>query len=92
MHATCRHILTAQPKQNECSSHIENFILLEEKIDSLRTVFTVGPLQLSSKPVKNSLRALAVAWKIEFASFLHEQGKVCEWFCLEILSFLCQKY
>lgn len=77
MHITCRQILSSEPKQEECISHIENFILLEEKIEQLSSVFTVGPLQLSSKPVKNTLRALAVAWKIEFVTYLQEQAKVC---------------
>ena len=76
MHATCKYLLASQPQPHDCSSHIENFMVLEDKIDGLRSVFSVGHLQLSSLPVKNSLRALAVAWKIEFASFLHGQGKV----------------
>lgn len=76
MHSTCKYLLSSQPKTEDCSSHIENFMILEEKIEGLRTVFSVGPLQLSSRPVKNSLRALAVTWKIEFASYLHEQAKV----------------
>ncbi len=80
MHATCKQLLSSgphpQPRPQDCSAHIENFMILEDKISSLRSVFSVGPLQLSSQPVKNSLRALAVAWKIEFVSYLHRQGKV----------------
>ncbi len=81
MHATCKQLLstlTLQAGSQHCSTHIDNFMILEEKIAGLRSVFNVGPLQLSSKPVKNSLRALVVAWKIEFVSYLHEQGKVSD--------------
>ena len=46
------------------------------QIAAIPAVFHVGPLQLATEPVKNSLRALAGAWKTKFASFLHKQAKV----------------
>jgi hypothetical protein len=49
---------------------------LEEKIGTIPSIFSVGPLQLSAKPVKNSLRSLAVSWKMEFTNFIHQQAKV----------------
>ena len=76
LHASYQRFLDTRPQQSECSVHIENFMEVEEKIGQFQEVFVVGPLQLSTRPVKNSFRSLALAWKYEFASFLHQQAKV----------------
>ena len=52
-------------------------LLPSPQIAAIPAVYCVGPLQLDTNPVKNSLGALAGAWKTEFASFLHKQAKVC---------------
>lgn len=46
------------------------------KVQEIPAVLLVGPLQLSTAPIKSSLKALAVAWKMKFAAFLHKQAKV----------------
>ena len=50
--------------------------ILSSQISSVPSVYSVGPLQLVTTPVKNTLRALAVAWKTEFIGFIHKQAKV----------------
>ena len=56
--------------------HVESLLRLERDISGIPNAFAVGPLLLSTRPVKNSFRAWAVAWKIEFVSFLHSKAKV----------------
>lgn len=46
------------------------------QVSKIPATFKLGPLQLDTAPVKNTLRALAVAWKTEFISFVHKQAKV----------------
>ena len=58
-----------------------SFFVLSPQIAAIPAVFHVGPLQLDTNPVKNSLGALAGAWKTEFVSFLHNQAKVCRAAC-----------
>ena len=55
---------------------MESLLQLERDIATIPDMFAVGPLLLSTMPVKNSFRAWAVAWKIEFVSFLHNKAKV----------------
>jgi len=81
LHATYQKFLEGQPTQRDCSTHVERFIETEKKIAAIPAVFHVGPLQLDTNPVKNSLGALAGAWKTEFVSFLHKQAKVCRATC-----------
>lgn len=76
LHSSYQLFLRSQPGVQQCSSHISNFMELEGKIEAIPSIFSVGPLQLSAKPVKNSLRALAVSWKVEFTQFIHQQAKV----------------
>lgn len=80
LHSSYQLFLRSQPPPTTtwCSSHIHNFMELEGKIEAIPSIFSVGPLQLSAKPVKNSLRALAVSWKLEFTQFIHQQAKVGE--------------
>lgn len=77
LHSSYKLFLSSQPQIETCSSQVQNFMELEEKIEGIPSIFSVGPLQLSAKPVKNSLKALAVSWKMEFATFIHKQAKVC---------------
>ena len=55
---------------------MESLLQLEGDIATIPDAFAVGPLLLSTRPVKNSFRAWTVAWKIEFVSFLHNKAKV----------------
>ena len=77
LHSSYQLFLRSQPGLGQCSSHVHNFMELESKIEAIPTIFSVGPLQLSAKPVKNSFQALAVSWKVEFTQFIHQQAKVC---------------
>ncbi len=76
IHSSYQHFLNTQPNLDNCSSNVQNFVEMESKIEAIPSIFSVGPLQLSAKPVKNSLRALAVSWKMEFANFIHQKAKV----------------
>lgn len=76
LHSSYKLFLSSKPDIEDCSSHVQNFMELEGKIETIPSIFSVGPLQLSAKPVKNSLKALAVSWKIKFATFIHQQAKV----------------
>ena len=49
---------------------------MAHQVSEVPPTFTVGPLHLTTEPIKNSLKALTVAWKTEFASFLHSKAKV----------------
>lgn len=76
LHSSYQLFLSSKPALHECSSNVRNFMELEGKIEAIPSIFSVGPLQLSARPVKNSLKALAVSWKMEFANFIHTQAKV----------------
>ena len=76
IHSSYQHFLASQPNIAHCSANVQNFMDMETKIEAIPSIFSVGPLQLSAKPVKNSLRALAVSWKMEFTNFIHQQAKV----------------
>ena len=56
--------------------HVESLLQLEKDLGNIPDILPVGPLLLSTHPVKNSFKAWAVSWKIEFVSFLHNKGKV----------------
>ena len=56
--------------------HVESLFQLEKDLEAIPDAFGVGPLLLSTRPLKNSFKAWAVAWKIEFLSFLHNKAKV----------------
>ena len=75
VHSSYQQFLSSQPAFEDCSASVQNFMELEEKIEAIPSIFSVGPLQLSAKPVKNSLKALAVSWKMEFSNFIHQQAK-----------------
>ena len=70
--------------------HVESLFQLEIDISAIPDVFAVGPLLLSTRPVKNSFRTWAVAWKIEFVSFLHNKAKVSQEKLLSLISELAQ--
>lgn len=78
LHSAYKSFLAEEPEQEHCQSHISGFMKMEKQIEGIPPIFTVGPLQLSAKPAKNSLKALAVSWKIEFSAYVHEKAKVSQ--------------
>lgn len=46
------------------------------QISSLPLAFNVGPLYMSTMPVKNFLEGMAVQRKTKYASLLHERARV----------------
>ena len=76
LHSSYSQFLEGSPTDKDCCMHVESLLQLEGGIATIPDAFAVGPLLLSTRPVKNSFRAWAVAWKIEFVSFLHNKAKV----------------
>ena len=76
LHAAYKAFLKESPDQEYSMTHVRGIMEMEQQIDAIPDAFVVGPLQLSTKPAKNSLKALAVSWKIEFHAFMHEKTKV----------------
>ena len=79
LHSSYQLFLSSTPRLDDCSSHVHSFMQLEDKIEAIPSIFSVGPLQLSARPVKNSLKTLAVSWKMEFTQFIHQQAKVSDY-------------
>ena len=76
LHSSYSQFLEGSPTDKDCCMHVESLLQLEGDIATIPDAFAVGPLLLSTRPVKNSFRAWAVAWKTEFVSFLHNKTKV----------------
>lgn len=76
LHSSYHQFLDSNPGEKDCCLHVESLLQLEKDIGTIPEAFKAGPLLLSTGPVKNSFKALAVAWKIEFTSFLHNEAKV----------------
>lgn len=76
LHAAYKAFLNEGTDYEHCLSHVKGFMDMEKQIEAIPPTLTVGPLQLSARPAKNSLKAFAVAWKLEFNAFLHEKAKV----------------
>ncbi|KAL5457324.1 hypothetical protein EMCRGX_G034572 [Ephydatia muelleri] len=74
LHTTCERVLQGATQEG-CYDQVERFLDIERKVQEIPAVLLVGPLQLSTAPIKSSLKALAVAWKMKFAAFLHKQAK-----------------
>ena len=47
-----------------------------QQLSEIPAVHMLGPLQLSARPVIHALTALTLAWKLEFADFLHKHAQV----------------
>ena len=62
----------------QCDGSLMPQLLPPLQLSEVPEVFEVGPLHILSGPVTHSLSALAVAWKLEFASFLHKQAQVSQ--------------
>ncbi len=77
LHAAYKMFLQEEPDEDLCLSHVRGFIDMERQIEDIPEIFTVGALQLSTKPAKNTLKALAVSWKVEFYDYIHKKAKVC---------------
>lgn len=76
LHSSYSQFLEGGPTDKDCCMHVESLLQLERDIATISDAFATGPLLLSTRPVKNSFKAWAVAWKIEFVSFLHNKAKV----------------
>lgn len=76
LHSSYSQFLDSKPGQKECCLHVESLLQLEKDLENIPDSLPIGPLLLSTEPVKNSFKAWAVAWKIEFLSFLHNKAKV----------------
>lgn len=76
LHSAYKSFLAKELMQDDRLSHINSFMDMENRIGDIPSIFAVGPLQLSSKPAKSSLKALAVSWKIEFSALMHTNAKV----------------
>ena len=71
------------------------------QITSMPFVHNVGPLRLSTEPVKHFLEGLATRRKVKYASLLHERARVSIWLlslffvkclyndCIDNFAFLC---
>ena len=76
MHNAYQTFLETKPTQEQCCRHIERFLEVETELEEIAAVHIIGPLHISALPVKHSLTALTVAWKLEFTNFLHKQAQV----------------
>lgn len=55
---------------------VERFLYIEKKVLGIPKVLPVGCICLRTDPIKDALHGFAMAWKIQFASVLHEEAKV----------------
>ena len=76
LHSSYAQFLDSKPGDKDCCLQVESLLQLEKELEAIPDTFPVGPLLLSTRPVKNSFKAWAVAWKTEFVSFLHGKAKV----------------
>ena len=57
-------------------SQYSSIVFFVVQITSIPFVHNVGPLHLSTEPVKHFLEGLATRRKVKYASLLHERARV----------------
>ena len=67
--------MATNPSLEAFDNELKKYMAIEEHIQSIAPVHNIGAMSLETKPMKNSLKAEAAAWKTQFAKNLHKQGK-----------------
>jgi hypothetical protein len=84
--------MRTHPSLEAFENELRKYMDLENQIMDLPTMFTVGCICLESSPVKDSLRAEAVAWRSQFTNNLHEQVLMYMYVCIRrVCMYVCMR-
>ncbi|XP_035829680.1 dynein gamma chain, flagellar outer arm-like [Aplysia californica] len=75
MHGNFSEFIDADPGVVAIKREVERYLYLEKKVLGIPAQLPVGPVNLFSDPIKDSLHGFSMAWKTKFASVLHEEAK-----------------
>ncbi|CAL1527205.1 unnamed protein product [Lymnaea stagnalis] len=75
MHGNFNEFITADPGMVAIKREVERYVYLEKKVQNIPVILPVGPINLFSDPIKDSLHGFSMAWKTKFASVVHEEAK-----------------
>ncbi|OWF37572.1 Dynein heavy chain 5, axonemal [Mizuhopecten yessoensis] len=75
LHGNFKEFISADPGMFAIKREVERFLYIEKKVLGIPKMLPVGPISLHTDPIKDALHGFAMAWKIKFASVLHEEAK-----------------
>ncbi|GFN75495.1 dynein beta chain, ciliary [Plakobranchus ocellatus] len=75
MYGNFNEFVMADPGVVAINREVERYLYLEKKVLGIPARLPVGPINLFSDPIKDSLHGFSMAWKTKFASVLHEEAK-----------------
>ncbi|KAJ8314952.1 hypothetical protein KUTeg_007102 [Tegillarca granosa] len=75
LHGNFKEFISAEPTMFVLKREVERFLYIEKKVLSIPKVLSVGPVCLHTDPIKDALHGFAMAWKIQYATVLHEEAK-----------------
>lgn len=76
LHGNFKEFIMGDPGMFNIKKEVERFLYIEKKVLGIPKVLPVGCICLRTDPIKDALHGFAMAWKIQFASVLHEEAKV----------------
>ena len=76
MHGNFYEFIQADPGIVAIKREVERFLYIEKKVLGIPSVLPIGPICLTTDPIKDALHGFSMAWKTKFASVLHEEAKV----------------
>ncbi|XP_052708586.1 uncharacterized protein LOC128183562 isoform X10 [Crassostrea angulata] len=75
LHGNFKEFIMGDPGMFNIKKEVERFLYIEKKVLGIPKVLPVGCICLRTDPIKDALHGFAMAWKIQFASVLHEEAK-----------------
>ncbi|RDD45872.1 Dynein heavy chain 5, axonemal [Trichoplax sp. H2] len=75
IHATFNQFVKSGISTSDCMSEVERLQRIEREVEDIDDKIVVGAISLGTLPVRNSLRGFAAAWKVQYASYMHDKAK-----------------
>jgi len=73
--AEYKKFMETEPDLEMFDDELKKYVDIEVKVDQIPSTHVIGCMSLETKPVKNSLKAEAEAWKTQYSKNLHEQAR-----------------
>jgi len=69
--AACKEFMKTKPNIDDCDKQLATYSDIDEKINQITPLHTIGALSLNTSPIKSQIRALNAAWRNTFCDNLH---------------------